>query len=58
MLREEDFLWVKLGRVKPSCEPLRYQPPDDAAQQRAAEIRRVVDEEFGDSHSPARRTSF
>ncbi len=35
MLREEDFLWVKLGRAKPSCEVLRYQPPDDASQQRA-----------------------
>ena len=49
MLREEDFLWVKLGRAKPSCEVLRYQPPDDASQQRAAEIRRVVKEEFGDT---------
>ncbi len=23
-LREDDFLWVKLGRLKPKCEPLRY----------------------------------
>ncbi len=49
MLREEDFLWVKLGSVKPSCEVLRYQPPDDASQQRAAEIRRVVEQEFGNT---------
>ena len=46
-LREEDFLWVKLGRTKPQCEPLRYQPPTEAAQQRAAEIRQVVETEFG-----------
>ncbi len=47
MLREEDFLWVKLGQVKPRCAPLRYSPPDEAAQRRAAEIRRVVEQDFG-----------
>lgn len=48
MLREEDFLWIKLGQVKPTCEPLRYRPPSAAAQARAAEIRAVVSETFGD----------
>jgi len=47
-LREDDFLWVKLGRLKPKCEPLHYQPSDEAARRRAAEIRRVVEAEFGD----------
>ncbi len=51
ILREEDFLWIKLGRLKPACEPLRYQPPDDAAKSRAGEIRRVVEELFGDEIS-------
>ena len=23
-LREDDFLWAKLGLLKPKCEPLRY----------------------------------
>ena len=46
-LREDDFLWVKLGQLKPQCEPLRYQAPDEAARQRAAEIRRVVETDFG-----------
>ncbi len=49
MLREEDFLWIKLGRLKPACEPLRFQAPDEAAQRRAAEIRHVVEAEFGDA---------
>lgn len=49
MLREEDFLWIKLGRTKPSCAPLEYQPPNDAARQRAADIRRVVEGDFGAS---------
>jgi hypothetical protein len=48
MLREEDFLWVKLGRLKPRCELLRYHPPDEAARRRAAEIRRVVEADFGE----------
>jgi hypothetical protein len=49
MLREEDFLWIKLGRVKPLCEPIRYQAPDDPAKTRAAEIKRIVEEDFGDA---------
>ncbi|MBN2309958.1 MAG: hypothetical protein JXR94_13370 [Candidatus Hydrogenedentes bacterium] len=48
-LREEDFLWIKLGRLKPRCEPLRYDPPDEAARSRAAEIRRIVEREFGEA---------
>lgn len=53
MLREEDFLWVKLGRRKPACEPLRYEPPSEADAKRAAEIRGVVEEVFGDAvHTP------
>ncbi|GMU93212.1 MAG: hypothetical protein AMXMBFR4_22700 [Candidatus Hydrogenedentota bacterium] len=47
MLREEDFLWIKLGRIKPACDPLQYTPPDEAAKRRAAEIRRVVAQDFG-----------
>jgi hypothetical protein len=46
-LREDDFLWIKLGSLKPRCERLRYQAPGDTAKRRAAEIRRVVEETFG-----------
>ncbi|MHB8903351.1 MAG: hypothetical protein ACYC6Y_31700, partial [Thermoguttaceae bacterium] len=46
-LREDDFLWVKLGRLKPKCEPLRYRAPDEAARRRAAEIHLVVERDFG-----------
>ena len=34
------FPVVKLGQLKPKCEPLRYHPPDEAARRRAAEIKR------------------
>ena len=37
-----------MGRLKPKCEPLRYHSPDEAARRRAAEIRRLVEAEFGD----------
>ena len=47
-LREDDFLWIKLGSLKPKCEPVRYQPPDAQTRARAAEIRNIVAEEFGD----------
>jgi hypothetical protein len=28
-LREDDFLYAKLGSLKPQCEPLKYIPPDE-----------------------------
>lgn len=48
-LREDDGLWWKLGSLKPKCERLRYVAPDAAAGARAAQIKRVVEEEFGDA---------
>jgi len=45
-LKEDDFLDVKLGRVKPACPPLRYAPPTRAEQRRAAEIRTTVERWF------------
>ncbi|MDD4869207.1 MAG: hypothetical protein PHR77_01505 [Kiritimatiellae bacterium] len=47
-LREDDFLWIKLGKIKPKCEAIRYRIPDEAARRRAAEIRRVVETDFGE----------
>jgi len=53
-LREDDFLYYKLGGLKPKCEPLHYQEPDAAAKQRAAEIKQIVQKHFGDlSETPA-----
>lgn len=37
-LREDDFLYIKLGSLKPNCEPLRYEAPDEATRARRAEI--------------------
>ncbi|MEE1088029.1 MAG: hypothetical protein UIC63_03610, partial [Bacteroidaceae bacterium] len=35
-LIEDDFLWTKLGKVKPKCEPLTYTEPDKHTQEKAA----------------------
>lgn len=37
-LREDDFLFIKLGNLKPRCAPLRYTPPDAAARARERAI--------------------
>lgn len=45
-LREDDFLFVKLGNLKPKCEPITFQPPNEAAKRREAEIASMVRAEF------------
>lgn len=42
MLREDDFLFIKLGSHKPKCPPLIYSKPDQAAADRAQEIADTV----------------
>ncbi len=46
-LQEDDFLFIKLGSLKPRCEPLRYVEPSPEAKARAAEIKALVAERFG-----------
>ncbi|MEJ2704980.1 MAG: hypothetical protein P8Z79_21290 [Sedimentisphaerales bacterium] len=47
-LREDDFLWIKLGSLKPSCPALRYAEPNDAVAKRCEEIKSIVTSQFGD----------
>lgn len=47
-LREDDFLFIKLGSLKPSCSPLRYSDPSKQTLKRAGEIKRIVRETFGE----------
>lgn len=46
-LREDDFLYIKLGSLKPKCPRVEYREPDDNARRRAAEIRALVERKFG-----------
>ncbi|MCX5643447.1 MAG: hypothetical protein NTZ17_01995 [Phycisphaerae bacterium] len=47
-LREDDFLWIKLGSLKPACPPLRYAEPNDSVVQRCEQIKAIVSSHFGD----------
>lgn len=46
-LREDDFLYHKLGAFKPRCEPVKYREPNSESRRRAAEIRAIVFDQFG-----------
>jgi len=48
-LREDDFLWIKLGNLKPKCEPVRYGPADDATRIRASAIAGILAKELGEA---------
>ncbi len=48
-LKEDDFLWIKLGMLKPKCERLHYSPPSPLARRRAAEIKEIVRKTIGAS---------
>jgi hypothetical protein len=52
-LREDDFLWAKLGSLKPRCKPLAYAAPSKAAAAREKAIARIVHENFPDLDQPA-----
>jgi hypothetical protein len=59
-LREDDFLFIKLGNHKPKCEPLRWvASPNKATSVREEEIGRTVRETFGEEvHSKERLFHF
>ncbi len=46
-LQEDDFLWVKLGLVKPNAEAIAYSAPTEQDRKRADEIRQSVERNFG-----------
>jgi hypothetical protein len=48
-LREDDFLYFKLGGHKPQCPPVRYAPPGAAARRRADQIRYIMEETLGEA---------
>jgi len=45
-LREDDFLYYKLGGSKPLCEPIRYAEPDGRARAAEERIRQIVKRHF------------
>ncbi len=57
-LREDDFLWIKLGSLKPACSPLRYTEANEFVQQRCEEIKTLVELQFGDEFKKPARLRF
>ncbi len=57
-LKEDDFLWIKLGLLKPRCETLRYEEPSAEAKRRAQEIKRLVEETLGSSINQGGEPAF
>lgn len=48
-LKEDDFLFHKLGNLKPKCTPIVYSQPNENALERAKEIKELVQKNFNDS---------
>jgi hypothetical protein len=46
-LREDDFLYVKLGLLKPNCPAVRWHEPTEAERRRAEEMAHLVRSRFG-----------
>ncbi|MCF6359059.1 MAG: hypothetical protein L3J54_14775, partial [Draconibacterium sp.] len=47
ILRDDDFLWVKVGGMRPECDDLKYTEPDAKTEQRCKEIKKIVEDNFG-----------
>ena len=51
-LREDDFLWVKLGNLKPDCPKVVYAPLTDAQRQQTEALRALLDQHFPTRRQP------
>jgi hypothetical protein len=57
-LREDDFLWIKLGQLKPDAPRVTYRPLTAQEQARTAAIRQVLERQFPDLQSPEPDPAF
>ena len=57
-LKEDDFLWIKLGSLKPSCPALHYVEPNEAVTKRCEEIKAIVTSQFADEFAKPARPRF
>ncbi|MCD9022455.1 hypothetical protein [Cohnella silvisoli] len=47
-LKEDDFLWIKLGSIKPWTEPVRYRPLNAEELAKTLQIRETIAAHFGE----------
>lgn len=57
-LLEDDFLFIKFGRLKPRCKPLRWSEPTAEQSRRAEEIKRFLYQRLGSSLAEAGEPRF
>jgi len=57
-LKEDDCLWIKLGRLKPSAERIEYRPLTAAQAQATAELRSLVEKHFPGEAAERREPAF
>ncbi|MDF2713702.1 MAG: hypothetical protein K0R28_627 [Paenibacillus sp.] len=48
-LKEDDSLWIKMGRLKPRTEPVRYRPLTEAERDETARLRERLSTYFGEN---------
>ncbi|WP_155907633.1 hypothetical protein [Lunatimonas lonarensis] len=57
-LQEDDFLYIKLGSLKPDCPPLKWRPIKPQEVERFQQIRTICAETFGDVENEADENLF
>ncbi|MBN1506537.1 MAG: hypothetical protein JW955_06815 [Sedimentisphaerales bacterium] len=57
-LKEDDFLWIKLGSFKPSCPPLHFDEPNEAVTKRCEEIKAIVTSQSAAEFAKPERPRF
>jgi len=57
-LREDDFLWIKLGSLKPSCPTLRYAEPNEATIRRCEQIQTLVHSQLAEEFAKPWKPRF
>lgn len=45
-LKEEDFLWSKMGRLKPACDVLKFKPLTKEEQRKTGELKKIFLDHF------------
>lgn len=57
-LKEDDFLWHKLGNLKPHTDPVNYRPLTDEEKAQTAHLKQRVIEQFPDAKYPLEDRPF
>lgn len=57
-LKEDDFLWVKVGRFKPKCDPVKPEPLDENQKAQLAEIKTTMTNIFSQMFNGAKPFEF